>query len=83
MNRRSTDSPLANRIGLALFVVLLIIPASAVTAQTIDVITVDCTPMLSPGGSSFGPTYTMGMALQAVDTGGLFNVTEVTPAATA
>jgi hypothetical protein len=53
---------------------------SAAEAQ-INVITVDCTPFVSPGPTSFGPANTMGMALQAVDLGGDFNVTEVTPAA--
>lgn len=50
-------------------------------AAAVNVITVDCTPLVSPGGSSFGPTNTMGMALLAVDQGGDFAVTEVTPAA--
>ena len=50
-------------------------------AAPIDVLTVDCTPLVSPGGSSFGAQNTMGMALQAVDQGGDFNVTEDTPAA--
>ncbi len=54
--------------------------ASTATAQ-INVITVDCTPFVSPGPSSFGPTNTMGTALQAVDLGSDFNVTEVTSAA--
>ena len=59
----------------------LCILASAANAQ-IDVLTVDCTPFVSPNpATSFGPDNTMGMALQQVDTGGLFNVTEVTPAA--
>jgi hypothetical protein len=60
--------------------VLLLIPVTA-NAQPVDVITVDCTPFVPPSGSSFGPTNTMGMALQAVDLGGDFNVQEVTPAA--
>jgi hypothetical protein len=50
-------------------------------AVPINVITVDVTPFVSPGGSSFGPQNTMGMALAAVDQGGDFIVTEVTPAA--
>ena len=54
--------------------------ANAVAAP-INVITVDCTPFVSPGIGSFGPFNTMGMALLAVDQGGDFNVTEVTPAA--
>lgn len=54
---------------------------SPVQAQ-LNVITVDCTPFVSPSpNTSFGPDNTMGMALRQVDTGGLFNVTEVTPAA--
>ena len=40
-------------------------------------ITVDITPFVSPGF----PQTTMGQALQAVDQGGDFIVTEVTPAA--
>lgn len=62
--------------------VLWIINGPAAQAQ-INVITVDCTPFVSPGFSSFGPQLTMGMALQSplVDPGNLlFNVTEVTPA---
>ena len=54
---------------------------TAPTLAQINVITVDCTPFVSPGAGSFGPTNTMGMALQAVDQGSDFNVTEVTPAA--
>ena len=48
-------------------------------------LTVDCTPLVSPGFSSFGPQNTMGMALlepTIVNPGGtLFIVTEDTPAA--
>lgn len=48
----------------------------------IDVISVDITPLTSPGIDFNGNAFTtMGMALQAVDQGGEFNVTEVTPAA--
>ncbi|MCI0890803.1 MAG: hypothetical protein J4O04_08350, partial [Chloroflexi bacterium] len=47
----------------------------------LSVLTVDCTPLVSPGGSSFGAQNTMGMALQSVDIGGDFIVTEDTPAA--
>ena len=59
--------------------------ASAIVSSAhgqINVVTVDCTPFVSPGGSSFGPQNTMGLALQnpLVDPGELFNVTEVTPA---
>ena len=50
-------------------------------AAPISVLTVDCTPFVSPGGSSFGPQNTMGMALLAVDQGADFNITEDTPAA--
>ncbi len=51
------------------------------TAQAqINVLTVDVTPLVSPGFSSFGPQNTMGMALNAVDLGADFTVTEVTPA---
>ena len=49
-------------------------------AATINVLTVDCTPLTSPGPGSFGPTNTMGMALQSVDQGADFNITEDTPA---
>ena len=62
---------------VALFVAFFV--SHSAIAQ-INVITVDITPFVSPSGSSFGPTNTMGMALQAVDQGGDFNVTEVTPA---
>lgn len=47
----------------------------------INVISVDCTPFVSPNVTSFGPDNTMGMSLQMVDQGGEFNVNEVTPAA--
>jgi hypothetical protein len=53
---------------------------AASAAAQLNVISVDCTPFVSPGFTSFGPSNTMGMALQQVDTGGLFNVNEVTPA---
>jgi hypothetical protein len=59
---------------------VVFVSISAAEAQ-INVITVDCTPFVSPSPTSFGPANTMGMALQAVDLGGDFNVTEVTPAA--
>ena len=59
----------------------LVFAANPVAAAPINVITVDCTPFISPGFGSFGPFNTMGMALLAVDQGGDFNVTEVTPAA--
>lgn len=52
---------------------LFLMPAQA-QAQ-IKVLTVDCVPF-DPGF-----TNTMGQAIQAVDPGGVFNVTEVTPAA--
>lgn len=66
------------------FVVLLsVLAISPSTAQAqINVLTVDCTPFVSPGPSAtFGPTNTMGMSVQQVDMGGQFNVTEVTPPA--
>lgn len=69
-------SKVVSRVG-ALALCLL---ASVASAQ-INVITVDVTPMVSPGNTSFGMSNTMGMALQQADLGGKFNVTEVTPAA--
>jgi hypothetical protein len=58
---------------------LTAVPTGAVP---IDVLTVDCTPFVSPGFTAFGPGQTMGMALQLVDPfNTLFNVTEVDPAA--
>ncbi len=55
---------------------------SGIAHAQINVITVDITPLVSPGPSAtFGPTNTIGMALQAVDQGTDFNVTEMTPAA--
>lgn len=55
--------------------------ASLALAQ-VNALSVDCTPFTSPNpGTSFGPDNTMGMSLQAVDLGGEFIVTEVTPAA--
>jgi hypothetical protein len=59
---------------------VMILLASATQAQ-INVISVDCTPLVSPGGTSMGPSNTMGMSIQQVDMGGQFNVTEVTPQA--
>lgn len=65
--------------GISLGVVLGLAPP--VHAQ-MDVISVDITPLTSPGIDFNGNALTtMGMALQAVDQGGDFNVTEVTPAA--
>lgn len=66
--------------------ILLALPVmfitSGVALAQINVITVDCTPFVSPNFTSFGPDNTMGMSLQQVDPGNvLFNVTEVTPAA--
>lgn len=55
------------------------VPVIPVPTGPINVITVDITPFVSPGDYSFGPGNTMGMALQAVDQGSDFNVTEVTP----
>ena len=57
---------------------VMILLASATQAQ-INVISVDCTPFVSPGFTSMGPSNTMGMSIQQVDMGGQFNVTEVTP----
>ena len=72
------------RFSLAcLLPVLLFTNGPAAQAQPVNVITVDCTPFVSPGPGSFGPQQTMGMALQhpLVDPGNvLFNVMEVTPA---
>ena len=62
-----------------LAVPILLAFGSPVQAQ-VNVITVDCTPFVSPNPTSFGPDNTMGMSLQQVDMGGQFNVTEVTPA---
>lgn len=67
-------------LTLLVAVALALAPAPAVGAP-INVLTVDCTPLVSPGLGSFGPTNTIGMALMAVDLGGDFIVTEVTPAA--
>lgn len=66
-------------IRVAACLAIFSMPLGVAHAQ-INVITVDATPFVSPGFSSFGPQNTMGMALQAVDQGGDFNVTEVTPA---
>jgi hypothetical protein len=64
------------------FTALILIGAgNNAAAAPINVISVDCTPFVSPGIGSFGPFNTMGMALLAVDQGGDFTVTEVTPAA--
>jgi hypothetical protein len=76
--------PLTAHLGLAgvfALVTAVVLFAAPAAAQPINVVTVDCTPFVSPGFGSFGPTNTMGMALQAVDQGGDFNVTEFTPAA--
>jgi hypothetical protein len=82
MNKQPVNNArFAKRIGMVACVAALLLIPGAANAQPINVITVDCTPFVSPSGSSFGPTNTMGMALQAVDLGGDFNVTEVTPAA--
>jgi hypothetical protein len=76
--------PLSAKLGLAgLFalVTVMVLFAAPLAAQPINVITVDCTPFVSPNFTSFGPDNTMGMSLQMVDQGTDFNVTEVTPAA--
>ena len=54
---------------------------TGIAQAQINVLTVDSTPLVSPGPSSFGLTNTMGMSLQQVDQGADFNVTEVTPGA--
>jgi len=66
-------------IGLAALLSIFALPSTA-QAQ-INVLTVDCTPFVSPPSTSFGAPNTMGMSVQQVDMGGQFNVTEVTPAA--
>jgi hypothetical protein len=69
------------RFITSFFLSLTLMCASQAQA-VINVITVDCTPFVSPGLTSFGLSNTMGMSLQQVDPGNvLFNVTEVTPAA--
>jgi len=68
------------RIAIALAAVAICTVGGQTQAQ-INVITVDCTPFVSPNNTSFGPDNTMGMSLQQVDLGGQFNVTEVTPPA--
>ena len=70
------------RSSLAISLALPALFATGAPAQAqVNVITVDCTPFVSPNFTSFGPDNTMGMSLQQVDLGGQFNVTEVTPAA--
>jgi len=54
---------------------------AASSQAQVNVLSVDCTPFVSPNITSFGPDNTMGMSLVQVDQGGDFNVTEVTPAA--
>ncbi len=78
MSSRSTGLRKFSFCAAALVVVACLAPAA--TAQ-INVVTVDKTPFVSPNNTSFGPDNTMGMSLAMVDTGGLFNVTEVTPQA--
>lgn len=68
------------RAALCLGAVLILGSGASALAQ-INVISVDCTPFVSPNNTSFGPDNTMGMSLQQVDAGADFNVTEVTPAA--
>ena len=65
-------------LGIGFTTLLWLLPSIA-QAQ-INVLTVDCTPFVSPPNTSFGPPNTMGMSVQQVDLGGQFNVTEVTPA---
>jgi len=64
---------------------ILVVTTGLVHGQPLNVLTVDCTPFISPPGAppggDFGPQNTMGLALQTVDQGADFNVTEVTPPA--
>ncbi|MHC4556069.1 MAG: hypothetical protein ACYS80_02065 [Planctomycetota bacterium] len=67
-------------ISIVVLVLSFILGQQEAFAQ-INVITVDINPFVPPGFYSYGPGNTMGMALQAVDQGADFNVTEVTPTA--
>ncbi len=58
---------------------LTLAPLGEAHAGPLKILSVDVTPLVSPGDSRFGPQNTMGMALQKADSGGLFSVTEVTP----
>lgn len=70
------------RLQLSALAMLVLLAASTPAMAQLNVIAVDCTPFVSPGFTSFGPSNTMGMSLQQVDPGAvLFNLTEVTPAA--
>lgn len=70
------------QLRLSALAMLVLLAASMPAMSQLNVITVDCTPFVSPGLTAFGPSNTMGMSLQQVDPGGvLFNVNEVTPAA--
>jgi len=78
MNSRRTALRFA---CLSLVLLASAAPFAPAQAVPINVLTVDCTPLITPGPSSFGLTNTMGMAFQQIDPGALlFNVTEVTPA---
>lgn len=67
--------------GFLIAALAICLVQAAPTQAQLNVITVDCTPFISPSPTSFGAGLTMGMALQLVDPGNvLFNVTEVTPA---
>jgi hypothetical protein len=75
-------SLLRNRFLLSACSVLMTAGLASSALAQVNVITVDCTPFQSPNPiTSFGPDNTIGMSLQAVDMGGDFIVTEVTPAA--
>ena len=69
------------KAGLFVTAIMLMCGFASLADAQINVITVDITPFVSPGPSSFGAQNTMGQALQNVDQGGEFNVTEVTPPA--
>ncbi len=71
----SMRAPTVRFFGLATFLAFVGMLPGIAQGQPINVITVDCTPFVSPG---FGQT-TIGQQIQAVDPGGAFNVTEVDP----
>ncbi len=82
MNHKVFRNPITRFTGLLIFTGIVAAMPGISLAQPITVLTVDCTPFVSPGFGSFGPQQTMGMALQhpLVDPGlTLFAVTEVTP----
>ena len=67
-------------LALHLCAIFLAAAPAAALADPVKILSVDVTPFVSPGPSRYGPQNTMGMALELVDTGGLFDLTEVTPA---